>query len=195
MGAYYNPAIKVNQEEFLDEYVRFSPYPFNNGAKLAEHGYLANPFVNGVLNTIPLDKEFKLIWLCDYCDDEDINWNTIKERVLKNRQLLARKKPENVYYFNINKKEYVDISQLLKYTIKDEFKYIYVFHPLVLLTNSEKDSAGGGDINKEDMLTQSMKEFYVEYRGHWKGDILIKTRDLKFTEFKNITDSVFFYSN
>lgn len=197
MGAYYNPAVQLEDEKFLDNYIRFSPYPFNNGQKLAEHGYLLNKFVNSILNTIPLDTKFKMIWLCDYCEDKELNWDNIEEiEFTKTEVRRMKKRPQKTFIVNLDKKEYIDIEQLLKTNKKKPFDG-WLFHPIVLLTNSETEAAGGGDISDDYLATDEMGEYCRKHRGSWKGDTLVRTMhpvsiDMEYKDFKDITDEVVF---
>ena len=63
MGQYYRPTL-INENGKISFLVC---YNYNNGAKLMEHSYVGNEFVNAVLSCI-WKNPMKLAWIGDYSD-------------------------------------------------------------------------------------------------------------------------------
>lgn len=173
MGAYYNGCVKQGRAK---SFKRYDSWSLQSGAKLMEHGYLENDYVNAVLNTIVADKPFKLSWLCDYTDNEELTWGTSKEVNFDVTDVLCGQFVPCVYV-NLDKKEYINLNEVIEHS---SFKYTnsdWLIHPLVLLTNSEEESMGGGDYHKS-----------CSWRSSWKGDTLKKMMKLDIPmDFKNIS--------
>ena len=70
MGQYYFPAlIGVDSGELL---VSCSPHTFDNGAKLTEHSYYENGFVEAVLCKIASYDWVRVAWIGDYAEMSDL---------------------------------------------------------------------------------------------------------------------------
>jgi hypothetical protein len=163
MGQYYR-AISVDKKECV------SPYDYENGAKLMEHSYIGNEFVNAVESLlIPTGSWYKnhFVWAGDYADDEDESLWTKLEDEYPNKNLYAIfhdnvinpdsvKLPKDYKFLcNYTKKEYVDYSKVKPTDGK------WKINPLPLLT-CDGNGRGGGDFrNEED-----------ERVGSWKRDII-----------------------
>ncbi len=157
MGAYYHAVIGKNKKRLK----RLSSWQANNGAKLLEHSYLDNNYVNTVMNKL-LNKPQKLGWLCDYHKGE-IDWNNVPE----NKKWQPKVLKGDCYVINHDKKEYIDIKKYRELALKDKAfhkifdGFVYIIHPVPLLTNSDKTAMGGGDYGEDYFL-----------RGHWYLDTI-----------------------
>jgi len=147
-----------------------SPYDYDNGAKLMEHSYIGNNYVEAVefllLDNGKGDKGRwsgnKIVWAGDYANNvpmKDDNFYTLADE--KNcLKMLIEAVPEN-YHFLINwdKKEYVD-KRKCKPINGTWNAHDMKIHPLPLLT-SEGNGRGGGDYYNDISL---------EYIGSWSNN-------------------------
>ena len=97
-----------------------SSYDYGNGAKLMEHSYIGNNFVEAVEFLLINDGEDKgrwadsrIVWAGDYADpeepEEDGENIYVKVSINKGLQFLIEGVPSNYpYLVNWDKKEYVD---------------------------------------------------------------------------------------
>lgn len=85
MGQYYNPVILKKDWKENEKPVRASLkcYDYGNGAKMMEHSYVHNDFVDAVLHLIhELDKDqtgVPFVWCGDYADSISIKYFPTKE--------------------------------------------------------------------------------------------------------------------
>lgn len=178
MGAYYQAALKYPD----DIWFRYDTWKLDNGAKLMEHSYILNPYVNLITHKIHY-KPAHLVWLCDYHEEEDFTWDTIPEgKIRKNEIRKAQTALPCVLYVNLTRKEYFSLRKVLQiagkslmkikpllYAELHKYKNTYfttVIHPLPLLTNSETESAGGGDYDLDYKL-----------RSCWAKDLIVAFPD------------------
>lgn len=189
MGAYYNATIGfLNNEN--PEWMRYSSWKCDNGAKLMEHSYIGNSYVSSVLSLLH-NRKARLVWLCDYHEDGKFNWDKVKEAVdWKPRPI---RKPHIIV--NHSKKEFISFKEILfavfekfennnidyahfvAYKNKEEERVaLFIIHPLPLLVNSETEAAGGGD-------------YQIDYplRSRWAGDIIevLSEKSQKAEKIKN----------
>jgi hypothetical protein len=163
-------AINTNKEEFI------SPHSLDNGAKLMEHSWIGNRFVEAVeLLLTPEGRWYKdsIVWCGDYADprpgltwtDQDTgkvneaNWYSYIDSLphAELTQLVEAIGKQYNYIVNYTKKLYVDKSKL---PIEDiykgidengkEFETEYKIHPLPLLT-ADGNGRGGGDFRGDDL--------------------------------------------
>ncbi|MBC8295998.1 MAG: hypothetical protein H8E55_09415 [Pelagibacterales bacterium] len=194
MGAYYNAVVTKNDTERK----MFDTWSVNNGAKLMEHSYLFNDYVNKVLHSVISDDEsvspiFRLDWLCDYHEknnSSDITWDDVER---DNSSLINETDGAFLYYIiNLDKKCYIDIIELIALYFNKVGNDEDYLHPIPILCNSETHGMGGGDLHREE-----------SQRGLWRNDNLVisyihpnnETTDnniLKNTYFENITKDVVF---
>ena len=131
-----------------------SPHKYDNGAKLMEHSYIGNNFVEAVefllLEGARWHKK-PIVWAGDYADPEEFRVDNIHGIVEgPGLQMLIEAIPEDhIYLVNYDKKEYVDKS-------KCPNKEGWRIHPLPLLT-AEGNGRGGGDYHGDGM----------DYVGSW----------------------------
>jgi len=190
VGAYYHAALKRPEGRFF----RYSCWRMDNGAKLLEHSYLPNNYVNAIVKMIYF-RPAHVVWLCDYHEEKDLNWKEIPS--LK----TWKPKQDHPLYVclivNLDRKEYINIEELLNLIAKDietlNFDYSYVneyqskvvilpYHPLPFLTNCSKEPFGPGDYHG-----------VYKYRARWKNDLIVSLplnceQKLISKRFKNITE-------
>ena len=169
MGQYYRPAL-------IDEHGKLGwllCYNYDNGAKLMEHSYIGNNFVNAVLSMI-FRNHMKVAWIGDYSDTpiEDAYSRKIDEEKFqiiyssvwgdgsdfkRIRPKVAHKltcRMKNRYLVNHTQKLYIDFG---RYTLENCWKESYKWqgknrnstwciNPLPLLTACGNDR-GGGDFH------------------------------------------------
>lgn len=195
MGAYYQAALKRPGE---DKWRRYSTWDLENGAKLMEHGYVMNDYVGFVTRKLYYEPA-RLVWLCDYHEDESFNWDTVPSGKIGKREKNQTTFPCAVYV-NLDKKEYFSLKRVLQIAgrslvdeslplyaelCKDEKGYFtYVIHPLPLLVNSERESAGGEDYHLD-----------YELRSYWAKDLIVAFPDsaeciLKREGFRDVSERV-----
>ncbi|MBC8552240.1 MAG: hypothetical protein H8D23_21630 [Candidatus Brocadiales bacterium] len=178
MGAYYQGTIATKESE--GEFTRYSTWDVKCGAKLMEHSYVFNGYVNAVLNKCPINEDFNLVWLCDYHEEKGFDWDCVsgsKDFENNNDQGFNTN-----YFINKSKGIYIDMVEVVaRYWnkgVKD-----YMIHPIPLLCNSDNEAMGGGDYREFDSR-----------RGKWKDDIFIITWDAeKVKDLKNVTKDCLFF--
>lgn len=164
MGQYYKVLLMdENETRVLDRTID-GEYTL---AKLTEHSWWENPFVNTVCRLI-YKKPTKVIWMGDYASDteqykekfekDDLyslvwNDNDDEEQGLKSNQL----KLNNKYLVNHTSKEYINCKQYKKENMKEE----WCLHPLPLMT-AVGNGMGGGDYYGPDK----------DVVGVWAGDLI-----------------------
>jgi len=178
MGAYYT-ALNIENNERLDSWT------FSNGAKLMEHSYIGNNYIDAVLYEIAEGgwKNKPFVWLCDYNEGEySNNWET-SVKISSSAENPDWLDYSDAIILNTTKKEYIDLCEYKLNWIGPRTSMI---HPFTLLTNSEDESMGGGDYHLED-----------NRRGLWRGDCFVVTLDRREVPhfYKNITKDVIFYED
>lgn len=197
MGQYYKPTFldknaDVTANDWNPIKWQLLCYDFGNGAKLMEHSWVHNGFVQAVEYLLSKDKEgTPFVWAGDYAENFSGFTNNLfgigddkcKEglaELFKDGVLLQTKdflgydcyeiKNPKVYKYVINhtKKQFVRIPEY------DKDKY--TIHPLPLLT-CESNGLGGGDY---------FSEVGKEFVGIWKYDKISVGDDVPkgFTELK-----------
>jgi|GEM_PF-899081 len=167
MGAYYAATIKQKGNDWR----MYLPWDCDNGAKLMEHSFYGKKFLMSVLKLL-YNRKSRLVWLCDYHEDENFNWYTFPA---PKWEPIKIKKPFCIV--NHTKKELYSFSGIVKavlekfesgnndyirfYVYREGEIVLYIMDPLSLLTNSEPEAAGGGDFQEK-----------YEYRGNWKKDLM-----------------------
>ena len=125
----------AGQKEFVRMCI--SPGNYANGAKLVEHSYIENDFMNAVEYLLSPNGAFyrsRLVWAGDYADKEEgSEENLYRGSIDKSytTPYVPKNPPQNRYIVNHTLREYVD-------------KQGRQFHPLSLLT-AEGNGRGGGD--------------------------------------------------
>ena len=144
MGQYYK-AINIDTMEYV------SPYDYDNGAKLMEHSYIGNTYVEAVEFLLLNDGEdkarwadSKIVWAGDYADPEEDGENLYSKAEGSGLQFLIESVPSDYHYLvNWDKKEYVDKTKAPGEPGN------WQVHPLPLLT-CEGNGRGGGDYHDDD---------------------------------------------
>lgn len=174
MGQYYK-AINIDNLEYV------SPHDYDNGAKLMEHSYIGNNFVEAVEFLLINDGENKarwadsrIIWGGDYADfEENENFHSMVEDNGSSLFNLIETVPTNYQFLvNMTKKEYVDKEKC--HVISASWTNIHVIHPLPLLL-AEGNGRGGGDYHEEGD---------DKFVGRWARDVInvMKVAPEGFTE-------------
>jgi len=163
MGQYYLAVFLAEDGKFIRAFV--NPHTYNSGAKLTEHSYLGNAFMDAVEFMLSPDGMFyksRLVWAGDYADPEESgdNLNTMARRA-EDKMVILQKRTECRFILNHTKKLFIN-----KDTIGD-------IHPLALLT-AEGNGSGGGDYHGED----------EDKCGSWARDVIsMDSSDNGYTEY------------
>ena len=183
MGAYYMATLAGVKKK--SKPIGLNPWDYDNGAKLMEHSYIGNNYVNLIMNEL-LDDSKSVVWLCNNHTADEI---TTRER--ENIKVVKRKSKklsldinDNKYFIvNLTKGEFIDMKQLKKlYRTQKEKNNGWDIHPLPILTNSERGSAEEVDYSIEG-----------KRRGVWAEDVIYTTKTKPSDNFLDITaDSLFF---
>lgn len=133
-------------------------WDYENGAKLMEHSYVGNNYVNEIEKLISLGGKWygkRIVWAGDYEDVPD------NENLLYDLGKVVKPKETDYiqfeYVINRSKREYVVVSKtpITRYDMK--------IHPLPLLTSNSYGFGGIGNL---------------ELVGSWCGDIVIVSNEL-----------------
>ena len=163
MGQYYNPSIlKKNWKQAKNPVeASLKCYDYNNGAKLMEHSYVGNGFVNAVEDLLANQyKGYPFVWIGDYADKvstktgehdiyDDANSFIYKDKnssdYSKKYKELKTGIPDEIHHYkyliNYTKKQYC--------IIPEKKEGVWQVHPLPLLTCSG-NGRGGGDYYIDD---------------------------------------------
>lgn len=165
MGQYYKA---INRETM--EWV--SPYDYNNGAKLMEHSYIGNSYVEAVEFLLIEGNRWHLkpiVWAGDYADKERGKGENLYTLAKKpSLQMLIEAVPEDYHFLiNADAKEYVDKRKCP--TFNDDWQ----IHPLPLLT-ADGNGRGGGDYHESSV-----------YVGRWSGQRIALVKEIP-DEYKEI---------
>ena len=176
MGQYYLPIFLDEKTDGNEKILaHMTSWDYHNGAKLMEHSFVGNHFMNTIENELsPKGKYSKkrLVWAGDYADNEpssDSNLFQLCTDDLKIMPETVRNLAKYRYLLNHTKKEFVNMRQL------DKGGSGWEVHPLSILT-CEGNGRGGGDYSGVG----------IEYVGIWARDsISVANRKPKgFTEIK-----------
>lgn len=168
MGQYFKAVLaKGNTEKFAKRNIIavFSPYDYDNGAKLMEHSYIKNELVGVVTDEIRKQGGCRLRWTGDYAENNvDVrgvedqselgNLYSLTDDMEKKGAKWSKKVPR--YIINESNKEFVDVKKCRK------DKYGYTIHPMPLLC-CDSNGQGGGDYYADNGQ---------QYVGSWTGDII-----------------------
>lgn len=151
MGQYYRGAILKKNHKLAKQPILFSlsPYKFSNGAKLMEHSYIGNNYVDAFMEMISDDNGiyfgFPFVWVGDYADSvkDKLYYDyacQIEDKCFKMCSNKLSKRPYYKYLINFTKKQYVKVPKF-----NDS---IWQMHPLSLLT-AYGNGRGCGDYSGE----------------------------------------------
>jgi hypothetical protein len=162
MGQYYIVII-LSDIKRTKEIIRtwMSPHNYKNGAKLTEHSYIGNNFVQELEHLISPEGMFymsRIVWAGDYAEpekNESHNLYTIVSNSTRTLQYQNSHKDTSSYRYIVNhsQKLYVDKERCNKN------KYNLIVHPLPLLV-SEGNGCGGEDYRGNN----------IELCGTWARD-------------------------
>lgn len=136
MGQYYRPYLKEEKTGNITILNRTIDGEYTM-AKLMEHSWWLNPFVNAVCNIL-YKNPHQIAWVGDYADDfphKNLVWDTDGEEIKKVDFLL-----DNKYIVNHTKKLYLNCTSYKERNNNDG----WIIHPLSLLT-AIGNGQGGGD--------------------------------------------------
>jgi len=187
MGQYYTAVV-------IDENDRISklwPHNFDNGAKLTEHSWIGNNFVNAVYSMIN-NRRRKVAWIGDYADDpyepeEDFYAATMpltefmsiynlayddgpklgEKGFFKKELSCLDYDTKGMYLVNHDRTEYIDIAEYIQNSsVQDKNDdYPWCLSPLPLLTACGNDRGGGdfrnGQVGYDNIGTWAFQ--WVEY--------------------------------
>ena len=181
MGQYYYAIIlsetKIGKKELIRAWM--SPHSYSNGAKLTEHSYIGNNFIQAFEYLISSDGMFyksRIVWVGDYAEPEENDTMNLYNMVVENGTYQCPKSVDTScyqYIVNHSKNLYVDKERIVN---KPEPEYILphlnnytklILNPLPLLV-SEGNGRGGGDYhgNNEKLC------------GTWERDIISLERHI-----------------
>lgn len=176
MGQYYL-AINASNKEWVDS--------GDSGAKLMEHSYIGNSFVEAVEFLLVDDGEGnkgrwsgnRIVWAGDYANAEPLSGNnlySLAEEKDKLKMLIEAVPPNYHYLVNWDKKEFVNKTKCNPMTANWNTNNMKI-HPLPLLT-ADGNGRGGGDYHGN---THSMN-----YVGTWAKDRISLMKEIPedFTE-------------
>ena len=162
MGQYYRPYLKGERDV-----VTLVSWDYDNGAKLMEHSWLGNEFINAVLFLL-FDEKRKVGWIGDYsldagCNPEiyEVCWgdNAQKSLIVTPPQYFAD--DDGIvgegYLINHTKKEYIDYKEYQKLAERNG----WCVNPLPLLT-AIGNGLGGGDYYKKNVNADLVGYWYLD---------------------------------
>jgi len=188
MGQYYT-AVVIDGNDHIQ---KLWPHNFDNGAKLTEHSWIGNNFVNAVYSLV-WKRRHKVAWIGDYSDnpydrDEDfyaasmtyLTFKRIYDFAYGETPSLALsaffKKDldclnydtKGMYLINHDRSEYIDIAEYIRRSSVMEKDGPWCLSPLPLLTACG-NGRGGGDFGEKcigygDVGIWAFQ--WVEYNDH-----------------------------
>lgn len=163
MGQYFKPVI-IDKKDSKKVVASLHTHDLNCGAKLMEHSYVGNIFINTFATLINNEdgkyKGFPMAWAGDYADEVDGKYNHWDIARINNtdEDVKSLKANEYRYFINKTKKEFVDIEDCPK---KEGMKV----HPLPILT-----ALGNGRSHDYDP-----KEGELKFIGSWAMDVIVSS--------------------
>jgi len=191
MGQYYC-ALVIDEQNHV---AKLSPYDFNSLAKLTEHSWISNPFVNAVHSLIRYHRR-KVAWIGDYSlkpydPEDDVYARALPYREFAalyeiaqgesdvpsiNRNAFFKADVDCLMYYtkgmfllNHSKALYVDLAGYIRRSIDEEG---WCLSPLPLLTACG-NGRGNGDFYKEYSGFEHIGTWafdWVEYTDYVPGD-------------------------
>lgn len=155
MGQYYYPIILDSQGKIV---VWMCAHSYGNGAKLTEHSYIKNTFVQTFefgLSPEGIYYKRRVVWAGDYADSEPDQENLYKQCNEYNK-IRPTKKDTSKYRFIVNHSRSLFVDKTKARSGEEGMAY----HPLPLLT-AEGNGRGGGDYRGESLLI-----------GSWARDVI-----------------------
>lgn len=195
MGQYYKT---LTIDRFNVSHVN-SSWKYDNGAKLMEHSYIGNKYVNDVLDRIYLNP-CQVAWVGDYSNDGsyvsndkakgfnkyyEMCWgeNAVTEEEVKEETIKFDIENCNYYLVNHSKRIYIDMEKYVQiskwheegnYYNGEHYSYDMCINPLPLLTACG-NGQGGGDYRGSAWTPDD-----VYAVGSWALDVIELTDDKPF---------------
>ena len=146
-----------------------------NGAKLTEHSYIGNKFVQALEYLISPEGMFymsRIVWAGDYAESEENEPKNLYLLTIENSTFQVPPPHDTTcyrYILNHTKQMYVDKERVVNNSnMKSSNTYSQIdFHPLPLLV-SEGNGYGGGDYRGNN----------VELCGTWSRDVISVEKDI-----------------
>lgn len=188
MGQYYKAVIaNAKGVKVADS------WKYGNGAKLMEHSWMGNDFVNAVLTAIE-DTPSRVCWVGDYATDviEEptemmafaLAWQSEAFELNIMPKPLMCKDGETFgegYLVNHTMAQYIDLAQYAELAkVRDGYMKGFIANPLPILT-AVGNGLGGGDYRGSNM----------EMVGYWRMNLLEYTQTPP-SDYGNITEEVVF---
>lgn len=139
MGQYYNAVILKENKKTVKSFMY--PHDYENGAKLMEHSWVGNNFVD-TFESLIKDNPQRVVWAGDYADECKGHKTNVCSRCKDKLKVNPSEKMATKFVINYTKKVYVD---------KDNIPAVngWKIHPLPLLT-CEGNGRGGGDFREDE---------------------------------------------
>lgn len=185
MGQYYKAVTKGERYVVYSRDVIINGAPEYTMAKLTEHSWWGNKFVEGVCQDIfASHTPLRVGWVGDYANtflqslgQETFNGLTQKDilrlhkRVWRNAGIPVDDNDfslNGLFLVNHSKKEYVDCTSYFEEcAVTDQYGEVWCMHPLPLLT-CIGNGQGGGDFYN----SKSTRESTHECVGRWAWDLI-----------------------
>ncbi len=176
MGQYYKAIILEDKDtDDAPEVIAgcLESWTYNNGAKLMEHSWIGNEFVERVeAKLINQYDGRRIVWAGDYADPEPNTEENLYDMTTEFHNYHIAKPTQTFrYIINHTMKQYVDKERV--FPDKDGWK----IHPLPLLT-CEGNGRGGGDYGGID---QDLVGIWARNRISVSNDIPNDYQELLFT--------------
>lgn len=188
----FNNRTALVTDEDKEEYKKNSYYNYH-GSKIMAHSWVGNHFVNGIAKRI-FNKPGRLAWVGDYTEEKDIKGSDAVPFPITSEKVLevdeqtnepnikyvkyVRYNPnfnlEGMYFVNLTKKEYIDMSAYIKRSTSDDG---WCVNPIPLMTSTGGDQ-GGGDYH-EGLIDQHIV-------GTWQCDLVKLTKRKPGKDFKEL---------
>ena len=158
MGQYYRACFlgENSSEKLITGWTK--PGLYGDGAKLMEHSWIINDYVNTVESLLTPGSRFhksRVVWAGDYADDEEglgINLYGLCDNEDLCMPPLVTTPMLNAFLINHTTKQFVDKAKIpITSSYRDEEGKVwwYTIHPLPLLT-CEGNGRGGGDFRGDE---------------------------------------------
>lgn len=171
MGQYYHAVVLDPQKDNTTIVAAYNPNNYGNGAKLREHSWMENNFVQTVESQfLPGRTHYKhsLVWAGDYADHEpgteDDLYDLSETKIVKARERAVDAK----FRYLVNHSQQVFLDKIKQK--KDDTMWGWLPHPLPLLT-CEGNGRGGGDYFSENAEV-------MKHVGSWARDIISVESDV-----------------
>ena len=184
MGQYYKACVENDEGTVI-----LDSWGYGSGAKLMEHSWMGNDFVNAVYTLIE-NKPSDIGWVGDYSDSVGVNeaiykmcWGEECEgegaRNVEPKDFFKNGEYEG-FLVNYTKKQMIDMKKYAKLAeVEEGYLKGWIVNPLPLLT-AIGNGQGGGDYRGENM----------EMVGHWYMDSIAFEHEPK--DFADITEDAIF---